>query len=318
MIWSNAYASPELNSAMTSATGRSRATPERTVPGLTPAMRGRVRWLFRIVSALSPALAARLAMRAFLTPLARSIEPEEQQFLATAQSQALALKSGALQVYTWPAPSADAPTVLLVHGWISHAARMADLVRALRERGLRVVAFDAPAHGRSGGSQADMHGFRVAIQTVIATCGPVHGVLAHSFGALATASWLAEDRPATLRAVVLVGMMRDLGYIFESFTLALALRPAVSSRFRELIRARYGAYPEDVSTGEMVRRLHVPVLLVHGAADDVVPSAHAQVVSRELRKGQLLIAPELGHGAPLRDPATVRQIVDFLSSQLAP
>ena len=303
---------------MTSATGQSRATPERTVPGLTPAMRGRVRWLFRIVSAFSSALAARLAMRAFLTPLARQIEPEEEQFLATADSRTLASRDGALQVYRWPAETPDAPTVLVVHGWISHAARMADMVRALHERGLRVVAFDAPAHGRSGGTQADMHDFRTAIQTVIAECGPVHGVLAHSFGALSTASWLSEHRPASIRAVVLVGMMRDLGYVFESFTQALALRPKVSSRFRELIRDRYGSYPEEVSTGEMVRRLHLPVLLVHGAADDVVPSAHAHVVSKELRDGRLLIAPELGHGAPLRDPATVRQIVDFLSTQLAP
>ena len=153
---------------MTSATGQSRATPERTVPGLTPAMRGRVRWLFRIVSAFSSALAARLAMRAFLTPLARPIEPEEEQFLATAESRTLASGSGALQVYSWPAETPDAPTVLVVHGWISHAARMADIVRALHERGLRVVAFDAPAHGRSGGTQADMHDFRTAIQTVIA------------------------------------------------------------------------------------------------------------------------------------------------------
>ena len=303
---------------MTSVTGRSRATPERTVPGLTPAMRGRVRWLFRIVSAFSSSLAARLAMRAFLTPLARPIEPEEAQFLASAESQTLNSGSVALQVYTWPASSPEAPTVLLVHGWISHAARMAEIVRALREQGFRVVAFDAPAHGRSGGTQADLQDFRAAIQTVIARCGPVHGVLAHSFGALSTASWLAEHRPAALRAVVLVGMMRDLGYIFESFTQALALRPKVSARFRELIRARYGAYPENVSTGEMVRRLHLPVLLVHGAADDIVPSDHAHLVSRELLKGQLLIAPDLGHGAPLRDPATVRQIVEFLSTQLAP
>jgi len=303
---------------MTSVTGPSRASPERTVPGLTPAMRGRVRWLFRIASALSPKLAARLAMRAFLTPLTRPIDAEEAQFLATAEAQTLSSASGALQVYTWPAEAADAPTVLVVHGWIAHAARMADVVRALHARGLRVVAFDAPAHGRSGGTQADMHGFRSAIHDVMAASGPVHCVLAHSFGALSTASWLAEHRPATMRAVVLVGMMRDLGYVFESFTQALALRPEVSARFRELIRDRYGAYPEEVSTGEMVRRLHLPVLLVHGAADDIIPSDHAHLVSKELRKGQLLIAPELGHGAPLRDPATVRQIVDFLSTQLAP
>ena len=303
---------------MTSVTGRSHATPERTVPGLTPALRGRIRWWFRIVSAVSPALAARLAMRLFLTPLTRPIEPEEEQFLATARARTLAVPSGALQVYEWPVPALGAPTVLVVHGWISHAARMAALVRALHSRGFRVVAFDAPAHGRSGGKQVDLHAFRAAIHTVIAACGPVQGVLAHSFGALTTATWLAEDRPAEVRAAVLVGMMSDLGYIFDSFAQVLALRPDVLSKFRDVFRTRYGAYPEQVSTGELVRELHLPVLVVHGGSDDVVPSAHAHEVSKELRDGQLLIAPDLGHGAPLRDPATVTQIADFLVAQLAP
>ncbi len=209
--------------------------------------------------------------------------------------------------------------MLLVHGWISHAARMAEIVRALREQGFRVVAFDAPAHGRSGGTQADMQDFRAAIQTVIASCGPVHGVLAHSFGALSTASWLAEHRPAA-RARRGAGRHDARSRLHLRFLHAGAgaCEPQVRARFRELIRARYGAYPENVSTGEMVRRLHLPVLLVHGAADELVPSDHAQLVSKELRKGRLLIAPDLGHGAPLRDPATVRQIVDFLSTQLAP
>ena len=98
----------------------------------------------------------------------------------------------------------------------------------------------------------------------------------------------------------------------------LSLRADVLARFRDLFRTRYGAYPEEVSTGELLRRLHLPVLLVHGGSDDVVPTAHARLVSKELRDGQLLIAPELGHSAPLRDPVTVAQIADFLSAQLAP
>ncbi len=303
---------------MTSATGQSREKPERTVPGLTPAMRSRIRRVFAILSTLSNELAARLAMRWFLTPLARPIEPEEARFLATGKTRTLRAPSGELHVYEWPAPRADAPTVLLVHGWISHAARLVEIVRALRARGIRVVAFDAPAHGRSAGAQADLIAFRGAIQLVIADSGPVQGVLAHSFGALATASWLAEHQPATLRAAVLIGMMQDLGYIYESFAEAAALRPRVRARFRELIRARYGAYPEQVTTIELVRKLHLPVLLVHGGADDVVPTEHAHAVSRELRDGQLLIAPDLGHGAPLRDPETIAQIVDFLAAELKP
>ena len=302
---------------MTSATGPSPATPERAVPGLTPAMRGRVRLLFRVVSAVSPALAARLAMQLFLTPLARRIAPGEARFLATARPLRLAVPSGQLHAYVWEADTPGAPTVLLVHGWISHAARMAELVRALRARGLRVVAFDAPAHGRSSGRQADLQSFRAAINTVIAACGPVHGVLAHSFGALTTSLWLAEDRPASVRAVVLVGMMRDAGYVFESFALMMALRADVLARFRTLFRNRYGIYPEELSTTGLVRRVPLPVMVVHGETDELVPAAHATEIAAQLYDGQLLIAPLLGHGAPLRDPATVAQITEFLATRLA-
>jgi pimeloyl-ACP methyl ester carboxylesterase len=302
---------------MTSATGRSRAKPERTIPGLSAALRGRMRWLFRLVSAVSPALAARLALRLFLTPIARPIEAEEAAFLATARSLPLDTPLGRLQAYEWPGP-AGASAVLLVHGWISHAARMAELILALRARGLRVVAFDAPAHGRSSGTQADLPAFRQAIDAVTASCGPFHGVVAHSFGALTTAAWLAEHSPAELRAVVLVGMMNNVGYVFESFSQAMALNPDVLARFRARFRARYGGDPESYSAERLVAQLRLPILLVHGGIDELVPAGHADEISRQLHDGRLLIVGHLGHSAPLRDPDTIAQIADFLATRLEP
>ncbi len=302
---------------MTSATGRSRANTERTIPGLSPALRGRLRRLFRFVSALSPALAARLAMRLFLTPIARPVAAAEARFLATARSLRLTTPLGRLQVYEWPGPAA-APAVLVVHGWISHAARMAEVIRALRGRGLRVVAFDAPAHGRSSGAQADLPAFRQAIDAVTAACGPFHGVLAHSFGALTTTAWLSEQAPAQIRAVVLVGMMNNVGYVFESFAQAMALNPRVIAGFRALFRRRYGGEPETFSSDRLVAALRLPILVVHGGIDELVPVGHASQISSQLRDGRLLLVGHLGHSAPLRDPDTVAQIADFLATRLAP
>ena len=310
---------------MTSATGPLRATlrahTERTVPGLSPGLRGRLRWLFRVVSALSPALAARLAMRLLLTPISRPIAADEAQFLATASTRTLTAPSGSVQAYEWPAAPAGeskARTVLVVHGWISHAARMAEVIRALGNRGLRVVAFDAPAHGRSSGTQADLQDFRAAITAVIAAMGPVDGVLAHSFGALTTAAWLAEDQPVRVRAAVLVGLMNDFGHIFDSFTQAMALNAETLARLRARFRARYGNYPEEFSAADLAERLHIPIMLVHGGGDEIVPASHANEVARRLRNGQLLIVENLGHSAPLRDAATVAQVADFLATWLAP
>ena len=149
-----------------------------------------------------------------------------------------------------------------------------------------------------------------------AACGPFHGVLAHSFGALTTAAWLSEQAPAELRAVVLVGMMNNVGYVFESFSQAMALNPEVIVRFRARFRARYGGDPESYSSDRLVAQLRVPILVVHGGIDELVPAGHASEISRALHDGRLLLVAHLGHSGPLRDPDTVAQIVDFLATRL--
>ena len=316
---------------MTSATGllpaKLPATTERTIPGLSPALRQRLRRLFRILSVLSPALTARLAMRMFLTPIARRVGTDDTLFLASARTRVLTTGAGRVRAYEWPAHvdsgkhGLSAPpvhTVLVVHGWISHAARMAEVIRELHARGLRVLAFDAPAHGRSSGTQADLQAFRSALAAVLTEYSPVEAVLAHSFGALTVATWLAEDQPAQVRAAVLIGMMNDVGYIFESFTQAMAMNADVIARFRELFRARYGGYAEEFSAARWVPRISLPVLLVHGSADEIVPATHATEIAAQLRQGQMLLVDGLGHSAPLRDPATVARIADFLVAQLMP
>jgi pimeloyl-ACP methyl ester carboxylesterase len=303
---------------MTSGTAPSPAAPERRVPGLTPAARERLRALFRVLGRLSPGLAARVAFRLMQTPIARPIGPGEAAFLATARQRRLPTPHGEVQAYEWAGQDPAAPTVLIVHGWVSHAARLAATIHALRERDLRVLAFDAPGHGRSGGRRVDADSFRDAIRAMVQHFGPVHGVVAHSFGAFSTARWLAEDAPPALRTAVLVGLMSDVGYVFDSFASMMALEPRVLQRFRTLFHARYGGHPEDFASDVLLRRLRLPVLLVHGALDDLVPAEHSRRLSAELADGQLLVLDDHGHGTPLRHPETAARIAGFLADRLRP
>jgi phosphoribosylamine--glycine ligase len=293
------------------------AAPEREIPGLTPALKRRVRAVFRVLTAVSPALAARLAARAFLTPRARGLSVEDQSFLATAASRTVRTVHGKVQVYEW---GSGGPAVLVLHGWISHAARLRLVIEALRARGLRVVALDAPAHGRSAGQRADLYSFRDALAAAAAACGPIAALLAHSFGALAAASWLAQGVPpqdSSLRAAVLVGLPRDVEYLFESFCIALALRPEVIERVRALFRQRYGRSPQDYSARALAEHIRIPVLLVHGSADEFVPAEHAHEVALELHAGRVEVVAGLSHSAPLRDAGTVTLMADFIREHMA-
>lgn len=287
---------------------------ERTVPGLTPALRRRARLLFRLLTALSPALAARLAAYLFVRPRARRISEPEALFLRSASSRRLPTPVGAVQLYEWPAAG---PAVLVVHGWISHAARLQAVIEALRAQGLRVVACDAPAHGRSAGRQSDLQRFRAALSAVSRECAPIRAVVAHSVGAMAALGWLAEDpTAASVRAAVLVGLPRDVGYLLESFTLAMGLRADVIERLRRLFLDRYGRHPEQFSARALARTIHIPVLLVHGSADELVPLEHAEEILPQLSAGRLHVADGLNHSAPLWDAATVTLMARFVAEQL--
>jgi alpha-beta hydrolase superfamily lysophospholipase len=303
---------PAIKAAMTDDS----AAPARRIPGLTAAHQRRIRTLFRLLSALSPALAARLAARLFITPRTRRISAQDASFLATAASRRLPTAHGDVQIYEWPGAG---PAVLVLHGWISYAGQLGCVIEGLRSHGLRVVAFDAPAHGRSAGRRADLHSFRDALAAVSSACGPAGAILAHSFGAITAASWLAEDAAtAPLRAAVLIGLPRDIGYLFESFSIVMGLRTDVIERVRELFCARYGGYPEDYSAPILAQRIHIPVLLVHGGADEYVPAAHAEEVALQLRDGRVQVIAGASHGAPLRDPATIELMAQFISARLQP
>jgi alpha-beta hydrolase superfamily lysophospholipase len=290
------------------------AISERNIPGLTPSLKRRLRRLFRLLGALSPPLAARLALRLFTTPRAHRVTAQDAQFLLGAAVRRLPSADGDIQLYQWPGTG---PSVLVVHGWISHAARLREVIESLSARGLRVTAFDAPAHGRSAGRQLDLPRFHQALSAVSSACAPIAAVVAHSFGALSTLSWLAESPPIpSLRAAVLVGMPLDADYLFASFITAMALSPAVIERTRKLFRLRYGRNPQDYCAAQLARRIHIPVLLVHGGADEFVPPAHSEQVAASLADGRLLLAPGLSHSGPLRDPATLRNMADFIAERV--
>jgi alpha-beta hydrolase superfamily lysophospholipase len=282
---------------------------ERSLPGISPRLRARLRLLFRVLTWISPALAARVAMSMLLTPLAHRPGAEDDVFHATARQLRLRTPYGGVQAYEW---NGSGPTVLIVHGWISHSGRFASLIDALRQLGFRVIAFDAPAHGRSGGRRADLVAFRTAIETAAAELGPVHAVVAHSFGALSTASWLSATPLPTLKGAVLIGLMRDLGYLLDSFVTVLQLRPDVTARLRALLVRRYGAEPEQFSARALAAHIRVPVLLVHGEEDELVPSAHAGEIAEQLIDGRVVIVPGQHHSQPLRDAATIGIMTEFL------
>src|SRR5919204_6145133 len=121
------------------------------------ASRGRPDKIAGSLAGLPPALAGDIAFRIFCTPQLsqyrsadHDVLTERARFhLRNAAWERVPTPVGEVQAYVFQPDAERRGTVLLVHGWTSEASFMTAFIEPLRRSGLRVIAFDFPAHGLS-------------------------------------------------------------------------------------------------------------------------------------------------------------------------
>src|SRR5687768_1818290 len=106
---------------------------------------------------LDPELAGAWAERLFLTPPQPRYAGQSALDLIDARSQIVEHKGRAIATWRWG--QRDAPAVLLAHGWGGNAAQLRGFVYPLLCVGYRVIAYDQPAHGVSGGKMTGLPDF---------------------------------------------------------------------------------------------------------------------------------------------------------------
>jgi pimeloyl-ACP methyl ester carboxylesterase len=268
---------------------------------------------YRLLSAAAPALAGKVATNHFLSSRPRGARPSAGLPLGARQ---FPIKDEALvrQGFLW---DAKGPTVLLVHGWGADSSSLFGFVRPLVNRGFRVAAFDAPAHGTSAGKRTTMTEFVRAVGHVLDTLGGAHAVVAHSLGgiaAIAAVARRAEAGSAPPRRMVLLSAPCALPTVIERWSNFLRVGPNVVARlYRELDR-RNGVPPMHWNIAVLGRELAVPVALIHDRADPMVPFDEAQKIAAALRDAQIEETVDLGHRRILFASAVHQRVVDFIAS----
>src|SRR5216110_2229400 len=102
-------------------------------------------FVFRI----APRLAGRWTFALFCYSRVSKVREAERKTHEEAAVETLTVNGNRIATYRWG--NGERP-VLLLHGWESRSSRYAGFVRALRERGLTPISFDAPGHGDSAGN----------------------------------------------------------------------------------------------------------------------------------------------------------------------
>ncbi|HEX5175387.1 MAG TPA: alpha/beta hydrolase [Chthoniobacteraceae bacterium] len=205
------------------------------------------------------------------------------------------------------APSGQAKgTVVITHGRGEHSGRYIHVASALMTHGFAVALFDLRGHGRSSGRRGDLPGYAsllddlgcVLQRTCVDAAVPMF-LFGHSLGGQIVLNYLIRNEEKNCRGAVVASPYLRLAFRPERWRVALAgiLRrtlPAITLRTflapsrlsrdeahlvslpdHDLIHHRISSRMFDaIEQGAAAAltgapRMHVPLLLIHGANDSV-------------------------------------------------
>jgi pimeloyl-ACP methyl ester carboxylesterase len=264
---------------------------------------------------VAPGLAGHLTYALLAKPPRAPERAWQHALREEARTTWLPLALDQIAVYDW----GKGPTVLMVHGWGARATHLGRLIKPLVDAGYRVVAFDAPAHGHSTGSRTDLVAYAAAVAAVARHAGPVHTLLAHSFG-VAMALYARRDWGVQANRQVLISSFDHCKWFVEAFGQYAGMTTAVLDRARQMMVDLYqGRLDWDrLSVVEMLRSAPQPTLIIHDREDGEIPFAHSLALMQAAPHARFYATSGLGHHRLLGNSDVARQIVDFVSGDAPP
>jgi pimeloyl-ACP methyl ester carboxylesterase len=300
---------------------RERAPASTSAQRSLPAPMRAVRLIVKALEHGSPALVARVLCWLMFRTRRSAPHERERELLRDAERWELAGPRGRLAAFRF----GRGPAVILVHGWNGRGSQLAAFVPPLVSAGYQVVAFDAPGHGESFGSEASLVMFADAFERVateLALEGErVHGVIAHSLGGAAVT--FAESRRlrspargfAGVGRLVFVAPPIDLRDWIEEFCRAFGVSDATAHMLRGLVQARVGHRLSELSAADLAREMLAPLLVLHDEQDGAVPLSNAETLVAAWPNAALVKSSGLGHVRILRDELSVSRAVAFIRGE---
>lgn len=277
------------------------------------------RMTVRSAASVSPRWGAAAALPFFAyVQRPRPIRPDDQPTMWRARRGSVRIagvdrRGVDVDTYEW---GAGDRVVVLAHGWNGRASQFSALVRELVAEGYRVVAFDAPAHGTSGGRRT----YLVDWLDVFAAIQERHGVFAatvgHSFGGLATLVAVAGGIRSA--KVVTIAAPADADLLLRQFQGTVGYTDAVSAHLRELFADRYFPAERDpFARLSSVRRpmgSDVSLLVAHDETDRMVPYGEAARIMAAHPAARLLTTTGLGHSRILAADVMLDAVLEHVAA----
>lgn len=213
-------------------------------------------------------------------------------------------------IYQW----GQGPVILLVHGWNGRATQMAAFAEPLVSAGYKVIGFDAPAHGCSDGKQTNILEVCDVMTNLSESFGPVHGIIAHSFGVPCSVLALNENW-INANKIVCISSPVSVNWLLEMYCQILGCPAVVKKSIKRRIENQFGeTIWQRLQTDQMAKSLACPALIIHDQDDHEIPWEHGQELSKLWPDSNFLLTKNLGHRRILHNKHVIQQVVDFFDT----
>ncbi len=272
-----------------------------------------VRFAFNTLGRVFPAVAGEVAYRLFTQPRIRAVHRRSDEVLESARLFEILYGKIILKAYEW---GSGEKTILLVHGWESRGTALRGFVPGLVAAGYRVVAFDGPAHGNSGGKRTTFLEFAGAIRAVINQLGGVASIITHSFGGATTVFALTHlDTSIKLEKLVLIGVPSNTRMVMKEAMEFMNVPPAAHEHFKKIASQRSNNLTFEMADLEAtLGKANVrSILVVHDKFDKSVPFESAERIVERWDAVNLIVTQGMGHFKVVKHPKVVEMVVDFVA-----
>jgi pimeloyl-ACP methyl ester carboxylesterase len=175
-----------------------------------------------------------------------------------------------------------------------------------------VVAYDAPAHGKSSGKTTNILQMIATISHLDNQSLGFDYLIGHSFGGMAIFNFCKA--PTSVKKIITLGAADNMRTIFDDYMLSVGLNKKTSAQMTRYFERKFKLKIDDYSPFKAVQNNQIPTLLLHDEEDYDVSVRCADNIAAHHQNATTIKTKRLGHRRILRDETVMNHITSFIQT----
>ena len=269
-----------------------------------------IAFAYPIVEAIVPWLAKRWFVKIFFSTAKYRFPHGEVEAANEATTYRLNYENKKVQVYEW----GEGKPVLMVHGWMGRGTQFRKFISQFNEAGYKVIAFDAPGHGRSDGSSSHILKFADIISQLNERYNGFEMMIGHSLGGIATMHAIIRGVKASKFVMISSPAIAD--EIMSEFRKKIGATELAMPYFEAYIQRKFNISFDGLSAQNNIHLLRdVELLLIYDQDDREVSLDSPKVLMSKHDNTKLILTSGLGHTRILKDDSVVANCLMHLDER---